>query len=136
MSKHLGTNHVPLEDNGALHTVFINCDQCDEEFPSPIALSKHTNEVHLKMKCPQCKFVADSQDIMEMHTKSRHQLKCDQCDANFTCENDLKAHKLEHHQVNSLNCANCDFTTNMQTVLETHTDVVHSSKSKVKFLPY
>ena len=110
------------------------CTLCDFKGSRPQALRAHKRAVHdQRYKCDQCEFIASRSDYLKEHMESKHlgiRYNCEHpdCSASFASLRNLKGHNKEKHEEKTLLCDQCHFTTNTNSILQTHVNAIHLQK--------
>ncbi|XP_063674148.1 zinc finger protein 91-like isoform X2 [Bolinopsis microptera] len=121
------SRHMKLEHKGNEYS----CDVCNKSFSTVLALyrhqkSYHENELGVRI-CLTCGARLASQKLLQDHVAqhfSSSDLKCKQCNINFTSVPALKEHNL-FHQRQEYRCIDCGKTFTTQTDLKVHVSVDH-----------
>ena len=113
--------------------ITFDCTLCDFKGSRP-ALSRHKRRVHdQRYKCDQCEFNGSSLEYLKEHKQSKHlgiRYNCEHydCKSAFASLRNLKVHIKEKHEEKTLLCDQCHFTTNTNSILQTHVNAVHLQK--------
>ena len=113
--------------------VTFDCTLCDFKGSSG-GLSRHKRTVHdQRYKCDQCEFNGSSLVYLTEHKQLKHlgiRYNCEHpdCTASFGSLRNLKVHVKENHEEKKLLCDQCHFTTNTNSILQTHVNAVHLQK--------
>ena len=100
--------------------IVYKCPNCKFEAETNDLLKKHEEENH-KFRCEDCSDVFPSSLEKESHILNAHQesaYECDKCKARFQVESELKKHKQDHIMENSTTTYSCTICTENFTCLE------------------
>uniref|UniRef100_A0A8D8KY22 Myoneurin n=1 Tax=Culex pipiens TaxID=7175 RepID=A0A8D8KY22_CULPI len=113
------------------------CDLCPRKFTNRSQLRTHINShTHeKKYACLYCDAVFVSWKNKDYHEK-KHIVEmnnisydCDQCDATFKVEKNLRNHiKFKHLNMRKIQCSQCEFATITKTRLVNHVRSIHSKE--------
>ncbi|CAL4079098.1 unnamed protein product, partial [Meganyctiphanes norvegica] len=104
------------------HPDLYSCSECCAAFTSPGHLETHKHQ-HLKHVCGHCGMSCNSKAALVRH-RQQHQgqgpqgqstlapetksFACDNCDARFLQQSDLRRHQLSHSGLKPFRCSHCD----------------------------
>jgi len=139
LKKCLRTNSV-WDHMESSHSDFnYECHQCGKVLGSKYSLSNHVKNFHEKLieysSCHICGKKMQSQFLeshIERHLAKEKTFFCDQCQASFYTEFDLKKHKACHRH-KDLVCDICGFKSNFKRNLERHRKYLHEEPNERPF---
>lgn len=113
------------------------CDFCPRRFNTRPQLNQHRNR-HTqarKYPCSYCDAVLSTWKNHDYHVKkhivemNNLSFNCDQCDAKFKVEKNLRDHiKFKHNNMRKYQCSQCDFATINKVRLRNHVRSIHSQE--------
>jgi len=117
----------------------MGCQKCGKALGSKSSLSSHIKNFHEKKidysSCHICgkkmmtKFL---EDHVARHMAKEKTFSCEQCQASFYTEFDLKKHKASH-KYKDLICDLCGYTSNLKKNLERHRMMKHEKPNERPF---
>ena len=135
--------HIQSEHNTSL----FNCNICEREFQSKIALTYHKNLMHTtdytRVSCDMCNKTFASLNTLKSHQKYAHSNEkneqCTYCDKKFKQKRDLRFHLAKIHDVDlftekygesyekaAFKCGKCESTFGYKKNLNAHIRSKHS----------
>ena len=118
-----------IEEYHAESVKKVKCNKCDLSFTSR-GLTYHLNNIHGKLKCPECPEEFNAQRKLDQHITENHvnfRYKCDLCSKEFQKLYNYEEHVACVHgdSTKEFSCEYCDYKTHLMKYLRHHRNRTH-----------